>query len=541
MTSDLHIQKSSNLPTRAWRAISGERGLRWAVVLFFALYLVLGMAIFADYGGSWDEPLNRDLGQTTLDYLLARAGGHPVPWATLSQGLVAEQGPFFETILSALEAGLGLQDARSILLMRHLATFLVYWLGTLAFYSLLRIRFGDRRLALAGVALLVLTPRLFAHSFYNSKDSVLSALFMIGMLTMLSFARRQTPATLVLHALVCAAAVGIRVVGLLLPAVTLVVLCLQFAGQARSKRDARRSVAAAGWYLGLLALCIFLFWPALWEHPITALLHTFQSLASARQIDNSYSLYFGDFLRVDQLPWHYLPVWMLITLPLSHLLLFAAGLWVSARGLVGSSWLTWENVQNIAFTLLFFVPLLAVIVIRPVLYDDWRHLYFVYPAFVAMAVTGLRELCARPLLRRAAWALMLLALLQGAVTIIRYHPYQNVYFNLLAGKDVESRFELDYWGLSFREGLAYVLRTDPADPLRVAVSDYPGVVNSWLLDRDQRRRLRIVPLAEADWFLSNHRQPSHFADFRARRFPCRNEAYAVRVNGATLLGVYRLR
>ena len=35
--------------------------------------------------------------------------------------------------------------------------------------------------------------------------------------------------------------------------------------------------------------------------------------------------------------------------------------------------------------------------------------------------------------------------------MIRDHPYQNVYFNLLAGSDKRHRFELDYWGLSYKE------------------------------------------------------------------------------------------
>jgi len=57
-----------------------------------------------------------------------------------------------------------------------------------------------------------------------------------------------------------------------------------------------------------LVLAVFLFWPALWGHPASSLLNTFRSLASARQIGNNFSLYLGSFVRVNQLPWHYLPV-----------------------------------------------------------------------------------------------------------------------------------------------------------------------------------------------------------------------------------------
>ena len=28
------------------------------------------------------------------------------------------------------------------------------------------------------------------------------------------------------------------------------------------------------------------------------------------------------------------------------------------------------------------------------------------------------------------------------------HPHQNVYFNLLAGKNFNEKFEMDYWGVS---------------------------------------------------------------------------------------------
>jgi len=129
----------------------------------------------------------------------------------------------------------------------------------------------------------------------------------------------------------------------------------------------------------------------------------------------------------------------------------------------------------------------------------------------------------------------------GVTILIRYHPYENVYFSPLAGKDVEQKFELDYWGLSFQEGLKFVLREQPQNTVRVHVSDFPGVVNWFLLDSSKRSRLLLVPLEEATYFLTNHRQPNHNADFRARRYPCINEVYAVRVAGANLLGVYKIR
>ena len=37
--------------------------------------------------------------------------------------------------------------------------------------------------------------------------------------------------------------------------------------------------------------------------------------------------------------------------------------------------------------------------------------------------------------------------------MIKIHPYQYAYFNFLAGKDFNKKFEMDYWGLSYKENI----------------------------------------------------------------------------------------
>ena len=38
------------------------------------------------------------------------------------------------------------------------------------------------------------------------------------------------------------------------------------------------------------------------------------------------------------------------------------------------------------------------------------------------------------------------------------HPFQNVYFNILAGKKFNERFEMDYWGISNKNALEYIAK-----------------------------------------------------------------------------------
>ena len=40
------------------------------------------------------------------------------------------------------------------------------------------------------------------------------------------------------------------------------------------------------------------------------------------------------------------------------------------------------------------------------------------------------------------------------------HPHQNVYFNFLAGKNFNERFEMDYFGVSNKRALEYIVEQE---------------------------------------------------------------------------------
>ena len=112
--------------------------------------------------------------------------------------------------------------------------------------------------------------------------------------------------------------------------------------------------------------------------------------------------------------------------------------------------------RQLVVALWLVAPPLAVITLKSTVYDAWRHLFFVYPALVIVAVSGCKALAGalasfpRRCRSLAGWVATGLILFDTAGVVyfmIRNHPYQNVYFNRLAGKDmalVKRRFELDY-------------------------------------------------------------------------------------------------
>ena len=173
---------------------------RWLVPAFFALVLVLGLLVFADYGISIDESISRDNGMVSLKHVLEPlapgwVARHPdfAAYTTPLAGYTdRDYGVAFEAPVSFLEQLFNIKELGNKYLFRHLCTFLVCFGGLIAFYQLVARRFGDWRLGLLGALWLLLSPRLFAESFYNDKDAVFMALFAIAMNTGVCFLLRPT-------------------------------------------------------------------------------------------------------------------------------------------------------------------------------------------------------------------------------------------------------------------------------------------------------------------------------------------------------------
>ena len=489
---------------------SRERAGRFFVFLCFAALLAFGVAIHRDYGFSADEDVQRETGAVTVRHVLERLAPSlarpamsrlfrsdeyaalPVPLDLYAD---RDYGVAFEAPAVALEILFGLTDPRDVFLFRHLLTFLVSLGGACAVYALARRRFADRRIALLAVALLLLTPRLFAESFYNSKDAVFMAAFALALNTAIAFALQPRAWSAILHALATALAIDVRVAAIVVPAATAAILVAR-----ALKRDvpAGRSLSLLALYLAATAVLVVVLWPWLWSDPLG---HFRQALVAMSRFRFDYEiLYWGDFVRATKLPWHYVPVWIAITTPPFTLLLFAVGAAATGRRLVACGRGLWKDdaeLQDLVFLGLFVAPVVAVILLQSVLYDGWRQLYFVYPAFLMVALRGWHALWggagAAGMRRPALVAVTAICFASTAAWMWRAHPLQNVYFNVVAGTDLKSRFELDYWGLATRGALEHVLAHHARPAIDVGETNYVSLAGSiWLAEPRDRRRLHAT-------------------------------------------------
>ena len=154
--------------------------------LFFIIFFFIGVVSFRDYGLSWDEPIQREIGKMNARYAFKQE-----PWLLTYKDKY--YGPIFEVFLVGLEDVFHLTaNSNSVYFMRHLVNFLLFYLGVIFFYRLTQDRFKNWKISLLGCLFLILSPRIFAHSFYNSKDIPFLAMFIISIYTLIKYLDKFT-------------------------------------------------------------------------------------------------------------------------------------------------------------------------------------------------------------------------------------------------------------------------------------------------------------------------------------------------------------
>ena len=256
----------------------------------------------------------------------------------------------------------------------------------------------------------------------------------------------------------------------------------------------------------------------------------------------------GTHILGTELPWHYIPVWLSITTPPFYLALFVVGTTAILWRLAARGWRLWqgdEELQDLFFLGLVVLPVVAVIVLQSVLYGGWRHLYFIYPAFLLVAVRGWLWLwnaaSTSRVLRGGLVLVTALSLVHTATWMWRAHPLQNVYFNALAGSNLKARYDLDYWGLANRMALEYILRHDPGATIVVhADSDTPLQNTIDMLTPAERQRLKVAGAGEpAAYVLNNYHG---FKEPDLSRYQGGYDLfYEIVIDGEVILSVFKRR
>jgi hypothetical protein len=90
------------------------------------------------------------------------------------------------------------------------------------------------------------------------------------------------------------------------------------------------------------------------------------------------------------------------------------------------------------------------------------------------------------------------------------NPMQNLYFNTLAGSNLNKNWEMDYLGLGNKRALTYIVENDKSDLITIGVISFTPVdMSVRMLDPQYRERFEFVdPLMDPDYIFNNFRLTS---------------------------------
>lgn len=492
--------------------------------IFFISLFIVGSSIFHFYGISIDEEENIDLGYVTLRYIYEVF--FPLKISTidnistlpkLSDAFMHnDHGAFLNTLCAYIDVAFNIEKTKIQYLFRHYINFIIFFISVYFFYLIGKFRFNDWRIGILGSIFLVLSPRIFAQSFYNNKDIVFMSLFIIALYSCVKFIYKPNIKHAILFALTSALATDVRVMGIMLPLLTLFFILIL---SLRDKFFLKNNLFSVVTFLILTPSFIIIFWPYLWPDPIINFIVAFKNL-SAFPLDMMKNLYFGNYVYSSYAPWHYSLIWIGITTPILYVILFIFGFYITLARVIkrllninenkkfNDLWRGKKEMIDLMILLNFFLPIFVVIILNSTLYDGWRQLYFTYPSFLLLSLYGFQKVInkiKKKKLHNYFLAFVILTLTANLINMIRIHPFQYAYFNFLAGKETEKNFEADYWGVSNKQALEYIISNDNKNIYKIYPASNIDLYLSKLIFSDfQKSKIEIVSEQyEADYIISN--------------------------------------
>jgi hypothetical protein len=472
-----------------------------AIIFIFSCTVITGLFTYQDYGISWDEVSQWNIGRINYEYVFYGSN-------ELLTAKDKDYGPGYELPLYLLEKALGLSDSRDIYLMRHLVSHLFFLCSMLVGYVLIYRLFRNRLIACLGFIMLVFHPRIYAHSFFNTKDLPFLSMVFLCLAGIYVMFRKDKMIGYTLVGLLVGYACSMRIMGIMLPGFVSLFFLFDILRAKKNKFDSSPLLKRYGLFIASALAMLYLSWPYLWSDPVGHFAECYRSFSHYRW--DGAVMFNGSVRNASSLPWTYIPQWMGVTTPVLWLLTAVAGLVLLIADIAGRPHLFIANGHERNFVLVllaFLAPLLAVLILHSTVYDDWRHLYFIYPPMVITGLYAINYFMERGHVNfiKAACAIQVLLI---AFAMVESHPFQQVYFNrLVSHKEgaLKKKFEMEYWGCSYKRGLEWLADSIKAGSIRVNTIT---PLNNNVLLLPHTIRQRFVQVAEGDkpyYLLTNYR------------------------------------
>lgn len=493
-------------------------------------FLIVQLFFLPEYGATWDEPLHRNWGK--LFSMFWKTGDRSLLYLMPGSGVYYSPAYFtLSYIVSTLFVSLGFPVYQA----SHILNLCTASLVVLFTFLLARL-LCTRRVALLSTLFLFGFPQFLAHAHYNPKDIPLMLFVLMTSYIFLRSLSERSTRLLLFSAFLFGASIAMKVSAILMAPVYMVTYAFSVLPELRSvsrKRFYERQV------LTFLASVLFLmfgaiiFWPSAWGD-----LHLIPS-SIAFFLGHSFwpgrELFMGTLYAGADLPWYYTPFEFLVSTPVLTTLFFLIGAVILLR-----KNLSLLSSQAIFLVLWIVVPLLASLKPGLVRYDGIRQFFFVLPAIVILASIGLDQILSwiltRGLPRWVSVIFVTVVVLSLAHEVISLHPFEGSYRNeavrFLNPVDMDRRYEIEYWGASYKQGLDWL--QDNAELNAEVCVPVAGLLISWY---ELRPDLTFDCSKKTSYVMFFTR----YSELKQNAFDSLTPIFTIERMGASLLKIYKIR
>ena len=477
------------------------------ILIILLVSLIIGIFTFQDYGMTWDENLYYQYGEA-IGYaysIPARLNGDfDIDRAFGPSGDDHRiYGPVYLLITRIPVLALHNLTGIDIVALWHLFNFITFLLGVFYLYKL-SLRWLKPTSAFWTALFYLTQPLLWGHGFINPKDPPFATIFIIAIyygfkmvdnfpqenLTIKNINRFQVWQVILIGILI-GIATNLRIIAPLIAALIFLYALLQ------------RKWKITLWFIpiGLVAIIVlYSSWPYLWEAPVERFMGVLTRMSN--NPTKLKVLFYGDTYRAYELPLRYLPVLLGITLTEPVWILFTLGLSVVVFKLFKKN-LAWKSLIIIIF---WFVLIISyVLIMRPPMYDGFRHFLFILPPVFILAGFGIEQICTwggKPWLNTFV---MLGILFYGARGIAKLYPYEYAYYNSFVGgtSGAQGTFETDYWLTCYKDAVGAFAQL--ADGEEKVLITYREPVNAAYYAPENIKIIDALPFEPGDYLLLSAR------------------------------------
>jgi len=240
-------------------------------------------------------------------------------------------------------------------------------------------------------------------------------------------------------------------------------------------------------FIIIFIFLIIFFYPSIWTNP----LDLYSGIKFSTKFYNDVCTFvFGKCLKASNLPPTYIPIWLILKLPII-VLVGILYLFFNDKKILFNK-INKIFLGTIICTIIFIYIFIILFNVR--IYNEIRHLLFLINLFFIIGVASLFYLN-----KKIFFISSMCSVLFFVIEMVYIHPYQYSWFNSPSRfLDLQKNFEFDYWGVSNRNLYNYLNKNENLDRSTCVYGD--GYIEIFLNDFTCKKHFAEASQAKRPFF-----------------------------------------